>query len=226
MNAEIRLRLDMLSRVQGFCRAHPSDEAGTIGLVARLDERLARAIALNHQAASGHLTAHASVVTKDDLKLRVRDNFWVLEGLADLVAMDQPGLNARFQVPAITDGHWAFLTASRVALAHATPFRDVFLSHGMSATFLEDLTALVDRYEKTVDDKVAATSAQVGAHADLDAVMEELMLIVHLLDKIFRVRFRNEAESLAAWKSARDVAWPTASKDEPPPSGGAVEPAA
>jgi hypothetical protein len=40
------------------------------------------------------------------------------------------------------------------------------------------------------------------------------MLIVRQLDALNRFRFRSDAESLAAWKSARDVAWPAA-----PPAG-------
>jgi hypothetical protein len=39
-------------------------------------------------------------------------------------------------------------------------------------------------------------------------VAAEIMLIVRQLDALNRFRFRKDAESLAAWKSARDVAWP------------------
>jgi hypothetical protein len=41
------------------------------------------------------------------------------------------------------------------------------------------------------------------------------------LDALNRFRFRSDAESLAAWKSARDVAWPA-----PPEVGEAKKPAA
>jgi hypothetical protein len=47
------------------------------------------------------------------------------------------------------------------------------------------------------------TSAHLGANADLAAVTREIMLIVHLLDRITQVRFRKNSVLLAAWKSAR-----------------------
>jgi hypothetical protein len=52
------------------------------------------------------------------------------------------------------------------------------------------------------------------------------MLIVRQLDALNRFRFRKDAESLAAWKSARDVAWPMPEKEEPPTTGEAQKPAA
>jgi hypothetical protein len=45
-------------------------------------------------------------------------------------------------------------------------------------------------------------------------VTSEIMLIVRQLDALNRFRFRNDAESLAGWKSARDVAWPAQEKIE------------
>jgi hypothetical protein len=212
MIAEFRLKLDMFSRVLGYCRDHPSDDAGTIALVARLDERLARAKSLNEQAVSGKLTEHASVASKENLKITIRNHFWILEGMAELIAMDQPDIAVRFEVPSIHDSHWPFVTTSRVALAHAESLRDLFLSYGMTPTFLEDLAVLVDSYEKTVEEKIAARSTHVGAHADLKAVIGELMLVVRLLDKIHGIRFRNDAESLAAWKSAHNITWRSAGR--------------
>jgi hypothetical protein len=57
-------------------------------------------------------------------------------------------------------------------------------------------------------------AAHVGARAELDAVGSEIMLIVRQLDALNRFRFRQDAESLAAWKSARDIAWPAQEKEE------------
>jgi hypothetical protein len=106
------------------------------------------------------------------------------------------------------------------------PQRELFLQHGMSATFLDELTKLVDQYEQVVDQKLAARSAHIGASADLEAVTAELMLVVQLLDRINRVRYRKDRELLAAWRSARDVAWPSAAKPEPGGSGPETPPSA
>ncbi len=65
-----------------------------------------------------------------------------------------------------------------------------------------------------------------GARAEVDAVTAEIMLIVRQLDALSRFRFRSDAESLAAWKSARDVAWPARDDGEVPVGGDAQKPAA
>jgi hypothetical protein len=60
-------------------------------------------------------------------------------------------------------------------------------------------------------------AGRAAARAELEAVTAEVMLIVRQLDALNRFRFRSDAESLAGWKSARDVAWPA------PPTPGEVE---
>ena len=52
-----------------------------------------------------------------------------------------------------------------------------------------------------------------------DPQAARLGLLIQLLDRISRVRFRKDAESLVAWKSARNVPWPTTAKEPAPPSG-------
>jgi hypothetical protein len=57
-------------------------------------------------------------------------------------------------------------------------------------------------------------------------VTSEIMLTVRQLDALNRFHFRKDAESLAAWKSARDVAWPAQEKEAPPVGGDTQKPAA
>jgi hypothetical protein len=78
----------------------------------------------------------------------------------------------------------------------------------------------LDRFEQALNQKHNGRAAHVGARAELEAVTAEVMLIVRQLDALNRFRFRSDAESLAGWKSARDVAWPA------PPIGEAEKPAA
>jgi hypothetical protein len=69
-----------------------------------------------------------------------------------------------------------------------------------------------------VNEKHNGRAAHVGARAELDAVTSEIMLDVRQLDALNRFFFRNDAEALGAWKSARNVAWPlpTVEKKEKP----------
>ncbi len=110
--------------------------------------------------------------------------------------------------------HQAFLTRSRVAAATGTTHQELLTRYGMPEGFLDQLNSALDRYEQALNQKHAGRAAHVGARAELDAVTAEIMLIVRQLDALNRFRFRNDAESLAGWKSATDVAWPAPPVEE------------
>ena len=49
------------------------------------------------------------------------------------------------------------------------------------------------------------------------------MEVIHNLDGVYRARFKGNHEQLAAWNSARNVAWPGPAPEpgqpDPPPAG-------
>ncbi len=112
--------------------------------------------------------------------------------------------------------HQAFLTRSRVAAATGATHQELLTRYGMPEGFLDELNAALDRYEQVLNQQHAGRAAHVGARAELEAVTSEIMLIVGQIDALNRFHFRKDAESLAAWKSARDVAWPLPEKSVPP----------
>lgn len=122
--------------------------------------------------------------------------------------------------------HQAFLTRARVAVATGSTHSELLTRFGMPESFLADLGAALDRFEQSLNEKHNGRAAHVGARAELDAVAAEIMLIVRQLDALNRFRFRTDAESLAAWKSARDVAWPVQEEGEPSAASDAHKPAA
>lgn len=81
-------------------------------------------------------------------------------------------------------------------------------------------------FVQALNEKHNGRAAHVGARAELEAVTSQIMLDVRQLDALNRFFFRNDAESLAAWKSARDVAWPLPPKEESPAGGDREQPAA
>ncbi len=67
--------------------------------------------------------------------------------------------------------------------------------------------------------------AHVGARAELDAIADEVVQVVRLMDGLNRFRFANEPESLATWGSASNTFGPprsggkTVEGGKPVPSG-------
>ena len=105
--------------------------------------------------------------------------------------------------------------------------RDLFLASGMSPESLEELNRQLAAYQEEVGEANAGRRAHTGARAELRAVTRQLMRLLKQLDGIVVYRFRDRADLLGSWKSARNVAWPL---PEPAKSGEAgpaeVKPAA
>jgi hypothetical protein len=113
-----------------------------------------------------------------------------------------------------------------VAAATAATHRDLFQRYGMPESFPDDLGRMLDEFEAALNDKHAGQAAHVGAHADLEAVTAEVMQLVRQLDALNQFRYRNDAEALGAWRSARNVPWPVGERQERAPEGEDVRPAA
>jgi hypothetical protein len=70
----------------------------------------------------------------------------------------------------------------------------------------------------------------VGASAELDALAEELIQVVRLMDSANRYRFPDDADARAAWQSASTTFAPSRSGGQATPplpsQGGEIKPAA
>jgi hypothetical protein len=217
MNFSIRRKLEMAGRVRDFCRTHPDpNNSGYTTAVERLEVQLARAEALSQQEVAGHQSVAGAVINKEELRLEIHKNVALLSGLAEPAAREERDLAAGIVQPEMKSSHQAFLTRSRVAAATASSHQELLIKYGMPEKFLDQLNAMLDEYEKALNQQHAGRAAHVGARAELEAGMAETMLTIRQINALNRFRFRTDSESLAAWKSARDVAWPLVEKEENP----------
>jgi hypothetical protein len=209
MNYSIRRKLDMAGRVREFCRTHPDPaNSGYTAAVQRLEERLARAEVLAQQEVAGRQSVSGAVINKEQLRIEIHRLIALLAGLAEPAAREERDLAVGILKPDINGSHQAFLTRSRVAAQTGAVHKELLVKYGMPDTFLDELNGRLDQYEQSLNQQHAGRAAHVGARAELEAVTADVMLIIRQIDALSRFRFRTDAESLAAWKSARDVAWP------------------
>ena len=226
MKNDIRRKLDMAGRVRDFCRTHPAQNPGHTDAVRRLEERLARAEALAQQQVAGQQAAAGATVNKEELRIDIHRMVAVLAGLAAPAAREERELAVGILRPDVNGSHQAFLTRSRVAAATGSAHKELLVKYGMPEGFVDELNATLDRYEQALNQQHAGRAAHVGARAELEAVSADIMLIIRQIDALNRFHFRKDAESLAGWRSARDVAWPLSQREGPPADGNAQKPAA
>lgn len=212
MDAQNRIELEMGARVVGFSRANPSDNPGLEAAVTRLEGEVTKAKELVNQEATGVLTVEVSVLTKDQIREALTGRIRLLQGVARAAAVEVPGVAARIKLRSGRVGETVFLAASKVALAQATEQKELFTKYGMPVGFLEEFGPMIQQYEATMDQKSAGFRSHVGANAELEARVSSIMSLVRHLDALNKHRFREDAERLSAWKSARNVHWPRGEK--------------
>lgn len=127
-----------------------------------------------------------------------------LEGLIERAQVLAARERAHFRL-ALGGSHQAFLATARGMLEKAIAQKELLVKQGMPASLLEDLTAALGEFEKTLEASRASRREQLRASADLQAVAAEIAEQVRVLDGLVRYRFRDDAELLGAWASARNA---------------------
>jgi hypothetical protein len=219
-----RRKLAMATSVRDFFATHPYANAGYTDAGTRLTALIVRADTLTQQQIAGRQAVSGAVARREELGSEINASLTLLGGLMRQATREEPNLGVGLKRPERGESIQAFLARGRVAAARAAEHQALLIKYGMPEDYPAGLTALLDRFEAAVNAKHAARASHVGAAAELTSVVAEIMGLVRQLDTINRFRFRDDAESLAAWRSARNVAWPAADKGREPDKG--IQPAA
>jgi hypothetical protein len=220
MNAALRRRLEMATRVRDFLRAHPTESPEATAL-ATLEELLQRAEALAAQQRAGVLATRSAAKQREKLRTALQTKLLrYLAGVGAVAAKETPELAEQFHLPPAGASHQAFLTAARGMLEEATAQKDLLVSRGMSETLLDDLQAALTELENTLEASRTGRREHVGASADLQAVAAQITEQVRLLDGLVRYRFGDQPELMGSWASARNVLGPFRSQTKSQPGEG------
>jgi hypothetical protein len=220
----------MAARVRDFLRTHKTDGVPGEGLgLAKLEELITRAEGLANQQRSGLVETRAATLQRAEIRELLKTKLLkYLRAVGVVAARGNVEFAAHFQLPRQSN-HQAFLTAARQMVNTATAQKDVLIGEGMSGTLLDDLTAKLAEFEKTLEASRAGRREHVEASADLEAVATEIAERVRMLDGLVRYRFGDNPALMEGWSSARDVLGPFRSKvqqQEPEAGGGATPKAA
>jgi len=226
MNAKARRKVEMGSRVLNFSRAHPDASPGYAAALSRLEDRLTRAELLATQQREGIFEVRAATAQKRDLRRTMRrTQLMHLASVAEVAAKELPELAQKFVVVPEGTPYLAFRTAARSLVAEAQTQKELLVKHGLADTVLDSLVGALDQFDQAVEQGTEGRRAHVGASAELDAVADEIVQIVRVMDGLNRFRFAEDSESLAAWESSSNTFGPPRSTGLKP-SAGEIKPAA
>ena len=223
MKSFLRFILTMGGKAVTFVLGHPDDNPATAQVANRLVELVDRGEALALQQRTGQVAYSAATDQKADLRMKLENDLAALVGIARAAAKTHPDLTVHRRMPARRTNEPTFLTTVRVATTEARAAMALLVPFGFSEALLASLTTGLEAYDATLDRQASALAMQVGAGAELEAVASAIMDVVKNLDAVYRVRFQDDRELMAAWKSARNVPWRIPVRAQEPESTPAPE---
>ena len=135
--------------------------------------------------ASSRASGRNVTTSKSVARSAVLDDLDAISLNARALALRTPGLEDKFRLPR-NQSDQLILASARAFIADALPLRDQFMALHMSPTFLEDIQADIDEFEKTLTARRQTRSAQVSATASMDSalsrgidIVQELRAVVH-----------------------------------------------
>jgi hypothetical protein len=213
-------RYTMLVRVREFGAAHgDAFPAGSVGgqMFAAVSTAVDQLSTYVTTQAAGHGAAREGTISKAVAREAVHEALDAIGRTARALALDTPGLEGKFRVPSSRNDH-ELATAARTFGQDAAPLEAKFTAHGLPATFLADLQAALDTFERAAQEHFSARETHVAARAGIGTAIESAFLALARLDAIVPNILRDKPTMLAAWTSARHVERVRASHEPAPPA--------
>ncbi len=215
MENMVRVRLAMGAQAAAFCKAHPDTNPATGQVAAKLIELSARAGTLLEQKEQGRGAASAAVLDKAAARRAVGEDLKALRKIVREAERKHPEVAIHRKSQKSRASVTEYYANARVALDNATALKEILVPFGLSDELLASLTQGLDTLKAAIDHRLDAVGARITARADLELVSHQIVGVVNSLDAVHAVRFKQSPEVLAAWKSARNVAWPAGSSADP-----------
>jgi hypothetical protein len=186
--------------------ANPTEDPHFLALLAQLDQLLAEAKEAAKQQREGIAKSRGASELKQSLQAQIRRTHLPhLAHAASSAAEEQPDILPSYRIPKEARTIRGFSTTAGTMIAAAQSQRELLLKHGLVQSVLDDLVAMMDRFDQAVLQGVEARRMHVGASADLEAISDKIVRIVQMMDGFQRLRFARDPERLAAWESASSV---------------------
>ena len=239
MDAKTRRTLEMATRALNFSEAHPDPNPGYAAALSRLQASLVRGEQLAVQQRDGFSEVRAATAQKRELRRKMRrTHLRHISTVAEAAERERPGLAEKFVLAPEAAPYMAFRAAAQGFASQVQTEKELLAKHGLLDPILENFTQSLQDFDRAVQRGTEGRRAHVGATAELDSIVDEVIQIVRYMDGLNRFRFTGDPESLAGWQSNSNIVGParaagqadgrTAGPTTPPPPApsGEIKPAA
>jgi hypothetical protein len=233
MAMTLKRRYDMLIRVRNFGTNYgqlfPESSLARqafADLSAAIDQVQAQQVAERTATASAAATRTASA------REALNERLVKIAATARVISETNGDLGGLFQVVDATSDQ-QLLTTGHGFVKNAEPFTAAFVAHGMPPTFVTDLQASIEAFDRALRDRGTGRNEQTAARAGIRTAMAAARAALRKLDVIVANHTGLEASVREVWERERRVSPPRAhgksgapSVEEQPPAPAVEEKAA
>jgi hypothetical protein len=204
MQSKESRRYEMLVRVRDFGQKHQHlfPESAVSG-------QAFAAVAASVDQLCEHVVS-ALETTRERNKVREEARAKLVEVLDAIVrtgrilAEEQPGTVNTFRLPKKRSDR-LLVAIGRGFIRDAEALKASFMAHGMPATFVADLTGLVDRFEAALRDREESRSSKAAVNTGIAQALKTGVAAVRKLDVIIANQLKGDDSTLSAWERERRV---------------------
>lgn len=206
MQSRSRRRIDMGESASQQAHSSPTDDSSFNAALARLDALLQRVKAAAARQLEGITRVRAASAAARSLQAAMRRTHLPhISRVVELAAEEKPELAPAVRQTRESRTVRGFRTTAGAFVALAQANLELLVKYGLALPVLNDLIALLDRYDQAITLKLEARQQHVGATAELRSVADEIVQVVQVMDGFQRLRFAQDPDRLAAWESASSV---------------------
>jgi len=209
MHRWVRLKLDMATRISVFGRHNPTGNPGIDAHIGVLDRLIRDVEAFETDTTRSRATRTATISARDQVRAEIWDTLLHhITGIAAAASEKVTGLAGRFTLPPFRIGEYEFSLAVRRIAHEAILEHETLWPHGLVEGAAVEMLTRLGEWQALDRKAVGCRLRHVAARAGVQARTDEIMREITLLGALYRHEFRADPLRLAAWRSARRVAWP------------------
>ncbi|HEX8649774.1 MAG TPA: hypothetical protein VF708_02965 [Pyrinomonadaceae bacterium] len=161
-------------------------------------------------------SARQGTTSKNEARQALRDQIDAISDTGKTIGMDHPELKEKFRRPRGNANDQTLVSVGRSFAAEATPVKNLFIEYDLPADFIDRLNASLDAFEQSVNQQNAGASASRSSRVSIEATLDRAEQELARLDTAMQNKYRDDAATLSAWKSASRVERSPRKKKETP----------
>ncbi len=205
-----RLILEMVLRVNNFGVENSAMIAANTIAAAKfavIETFADQLIAMGELRTTAAQTKCSKTVQRKMYRGEVKTDLSLMAKTATAIKKVNPDFDNVFKVPHDNLNDATLLETARAfhTAASLPAVKKLFTGFALENDFLEDLAADTAGFEAAISEQDTANRARVGANADIDGMLPEVLQAVSVLKVVVPNMFRNDRAKLAEWTSASHV---------------------